>query len=127
MEIMVTDPENLGARIGLDELKRRKASRQPPPAEPGAPAAAPKAHASRRAPAAKAPAKNARATKSAKTAKATKTSKGKGEWKPICRYCGSRDLSPSFIKRRDARCRACFKRKYAGKYGVGAKSKRAKK
>ena len=28
MEIMVTDPENLGARIGLDELKRRKASRK---------------------------------------------------------------------------------------------------
>src|SRR5208282_5024331 len=122
MEIMVTDPENLGARIGLDELKRRKAS-----GKQTAPAAAPKAHASRRARAAQAPTKKARATKSVKPAKATKTSKGKGEWQPICRYCGSRDLAPSFIKRHDARCRACFKNKYAGKYGAGAKSKRTKK
>jgi hypothetical protein len=126
MEIMVTDPENLGARIGLDELKRRKAGRKQtvPAAEAGAPAAAPKAHASRRTPAAKTPTKNARATK---PARATKTSKGKGEWNPICRYCGSKDLAPSFIKRHDARCRACFKKRYAGKYGVGAKPKRAKR
>jgi hypothetical protein len=32
--------------------------------------------------------------------------------KLICRYCGSDDLAPSFIKRRDARCRACFKKRY---------------
>jgi len=33
--------------------------------------------------------------------------------KLICRYCGSDDLAPSFKKRRDARCRACFKKRYA--------------
>jgi hypothetical protein len=32
--------------------------------------------------------------------------------KLVCRYCGSGDLAPSFIKRRDARCRACFKQRY---------------
>jgi hypothetical protein len=33
--------------------------------------------------------------------------------KLVCRYCGSDDLAPSFQKRRDARCRACFKKRYA--------------
>jgi hypothetical protein len=33
--------------------------------------------------------------------------------KLVCRYCGSDDLSPSFKKRHDARCRACFKKRYA--------------
>ena len=32
--------------------------------------------------------------------------------KLVCRYCGSDDLAPSFLKRRDARCRACFKQRY---------------
>jgi hypothetical protein len=32
--------------------------------------------------------------------------------KLICRYCGSDDLAPSFRRRRDARCRACFKKRY---------------
>jgi len=32
--------------------------------------------------------------------------------KLVCRYCGSDDLAPSFRKRRDARCRACFKKRY---------------
>jgi len=32
--------------------------------------------------------------------------------KLVCRYCGSDDLAPSFVKRRDARCRACFKQRY---------------
>ena len=32
--------------------------------------------------------------------------------KLICRYCGSDDLAPSFRRRRDARCRACFKQRY---------------
>jgi hypothetical protein len=32
--------------------------------------------------------------------------------KLVCRYCGSYDLAPSFKKRRDARCRACFKQRY---------------
>ena len=33
--------------------------------------------------------------------------------KLICRYCGSDDLAPSFRKRRDTRCRACFKNRYS--------------
>jgi hypothetical protein len=30
----------------------------------------------------------------------------------VCRYCGSNDLAPSFIKRRDRRCRKCFSKRY---------------
>jgi hypothetical protein len=41
--------------------------------------------------------------------------------KLVCRYCGSYDLAPSFRKRRDARCRACFKKRY----GSAARGKRA--
>jgi hypothetical protein len=37
--------------------------------------------------------------------------RSRGE-KLVCRYCGSDDLAPSFRKRRDARCRACFKKRY---------------
>ena len=41
----------------------------------------------------------------------------KAERKPkaeklVCRYCGSDDLAPSFIKRRDRRCRKCFSKRY---------------
>ncbi len=41
----------------------------------------------------------------------------KAECKPkaeklVCRYCGSDDLAPSFIKRRDRRCRKCFGKRY---------------
>jgi hypothetical protein len=32
--------------------------------------------------------------------------------KLVCRYCGSDNLSPSFIKRRDRRCRKCFSKRY---------------
>ncbi len=32
--------------------------------------------------------------------------------KLVCRYCASDDLAPSFKKRRDLRCRACFKKRY---------------
>jgi hypothetical protein len=32
--------------------------------------------------------------------------------KLVCRYCGSDDLSPSFIKRHDRRCRKCFSQRY---------------
>jgi hypothetical protein len=32
--------------------------------------------------------------------------------KLLCRYCGSDDLAPSFIKRRDRRCRKCFSKRY---------------
>ena len=35
--------------------------------------------------------------------------------KLVCRYCGSEDLAPSFKKRHDARCRACFKKRYGSK------------
>ena len=38
-------------------------------------------------------------------------SKSKSE-KLVCRYCGSNDLAPSFIKRRDRRCRKCFSKRY---------------
>ena len=50
----------------------------------------------------------------------------------VCRYCGSDDLAPSFKKRRDARCRACFKKRYAAKKtgsrtaGTNRKAKAAK-
>lgn len=32
--------------------------------------------------------------------------------KLVCRYCGSDDLAPSFIERRDRRCRKCFSKRY---------------
>ncbi len=32
--------------------------------------------------------------------------------KLVCRYCGSDDLAPSFIQRRDRRCRKCFSKRY---------------
>ena len=35
--------------------------------------------------------------------------------KLLCRYCGSWDLAPSFIKRRDRRCRKCFSKRYGSK------------
>lgn len=53
---------------------------------------------------------------------ASRSSNGQSS-KLICRYCGSDDLAPSFKKRRDARCRACFK----SRYGSSARSKKAKK
>jgi hypothetical protein len=40
----------------------------------------------------------------------------------VCRYCGSDDLAPSFIKRRDRRCRKCFSKRY----GSGARARKAK-
>jgi hypothetical protein len=42
--------------------------------------------------------------------------------KLVCRYCGSDDLAPSFIKRRDRRCRKCFGKRY----GSAARAKRAR-
>jgi hypothetical protein len=42
--------------------------------------------------------------------------------KLICRYCESDDLAPSFIKRRDRRCRKCFSKRY----GSAARAKKAK-
>ena len=42
--------------------------------------------------------------------------------KLLCRYCGSDDLAPSFIKRRDRRCRKCFTKRY----GSAAQARKAK-
>ena len=42
--------------------------------------------------------------------------------KLVCRYCGSDDLAPSFIQRRDRRCRKCFSKRY----GSAARAKKAK-
>ena len=39
-----------------------------------------------------------------------------------CRYCGSNDLAPSFIKRRDRRCRKCFSKRY----GSAARARKPK-
>ena len=47
--------------------------------------------------------------------------KSKSE-KLVCRYCGSDDLAPSFIKRRDRRCRKCFSKRY----GSAARAPKAK-
>jgi hypothetical protein len=47
--------------------------------------------------------------------------KSKSE-KLVCRYCGSDDLAPSFIKRRDRRCRKCFSKRY----GSAVRIKKAK-
>jgi hypothetical protein len=54
----------------------------------------------------------------------------KAERKPkaeklVCRYCGSDDLAPSFIKRRDRRCRKCFSKRYGS--AARAKEARSKK
>jgi hypothetical protein len=48
-------------------------------------------------------------------------SKAKSE-RLVCRYCGSDDLAPSFIKRRDRRCRKCFSKRY----GSARRAKKAK-
>src|SRR5260370_42065543 len=61
------------------------------------------------------------AKKVGKSATGIKAKTGRPRTKPIgkpkreklvCRYCGSNDLAPSFIKRRDRRCRKCFSKRY---------------
>jgi hypothetical protein len=52
-------------------------------------------------------------------------SKSKSE-KLVCRYCGSDDLAPSFIRRRDRRCRRCFSKRY-GSAAWATKAKVKKK
>jgi hypothetical protein len=47
--------------------------------------------------------------------------KSKSE-KLVCRYCGSDDLAPSFIKRRDRRCRKCL----SERYGSAARTRKTK-
>ncbi len=56
----------------------------------------------------KAPRKKAESARPHRKATGTKS---KSE-KLVCRYCGSDDLAPSFIKRRDRRCRKCFSERY---------------
>jgi len=48
-------------------------------------------------------------------------SKSKSE-KLVCRYCGSDDLAPSFMERRDRRCRKCFSKRY----GSAARERKVK-
>jgi hypothetical protein len=50
--------------------------------------------------------------------------KSKSE-KLVCRYCGSDDLAASFVKRRDLRCRKCFRKRYGS--AVRSRKKKAKK
>ena len=72
-------------------------------------------------------AKKVRQTAGTKKAKErTRRSASKGE-KLVCRYCGSDDLAPSFIKRRDARCRACFKKRYGSTRREQKAARRPKK
>ena len=61
--------------------------------------------------------------KSAQPARPASRSSNAQSGKLVCRYCGSDDLAPSFKKRRDARCRACFK----SRYGSSARSNKAEK
>jgi len=49
------------------------------------------------------------------------TAKKQKAEKLLCRYCGSDDLAPSFVKRRDRRCRKCF----GERYGSAARAKKA--
>ena len=50
------------------------------------------------------------------TVKSSNTSKSE---KLVCRYCGSKNLAPSFIKRRDRRCRKCFSKRYGSSARTG--------
>ena len=60
-------------------------------------------------------------TKSARAPLQKAGRKPKAE-KLVCRYCGSADLAPSFIKRRDRWCRKCFSKRY----GSAARAKKTK-
>jgi hypothetical protein len=57
------------------------------------------------------PAQSAKNKKDARRPPESSRAASKAE-KLVCRYCGSDDLAPSFKKRRDARCRACFQKRY---------------
>ena len=63
----------------------------------------------------------AREAKPARPPRKTIGNKSKSN-KLVCRYCGSDDLAPSFIKRRDRRCRKCFSKRY----GSAAQASKAK-
>jgi hypothetical protein len=63
-------------------------------------------------------------TKSAR-APLRKTERRPKAEKLVCRYCGGDDLAPSFIQRRDRRCRKCFSKRYGST--ARAKKTRSKK
>jgi hypothetical protein len=63
-------------------------------------------------------------TKSARGSLKKTERKPKAE-KLVCRYCGSDDLAPSFVKRRDRRCRKCFSKHYSS--AAGEKKAKSKK
>ena len=63
----------------------------------------------------------AKKVKPARPLRKAMSSKSKSD-KLVCRYCGSDDLAPSFIKRRDRRCRKCFSKRY----GSAARARKAK-
>jgi hypothetical protein len=65
--------------------------------------------------------KGAPASKNRKAAAGRPPRSSRDGEKLICRYCGSDDLAPSFRRRRDARCRACFKQRY----GSAARNQKA--
>jgi hypothetical protein len=59
---------------------------------------------------------------SARSIRKEKSGKSKSD-KLVCRYCGSDDLAPSFIKRRDRRCRKCFSKRYGSTAALASKAK----
>jgi len=75
--------------------------------------ASPKSASSRQRTAAKKTVATASSPKGAKAARPSNRTSRSTSDALVCRYCGSDDLAPSFKKRRDARCRACFKKRYA--------------
>jgi hypothetical protein len=66
-------------------------------------------------------------TSKARKAPARKSRSATNADKLVCRYCGSNDLAPSFRKRRDARCRACFKKRYGSAAPSGKTARTRKK
>jgi hypothetical protein len=104
----------------MDASKLKNGSRDEVLVKPFAPA-----HKSRQPSAVRSEAKKGKRStgKKAKTerpqVKAIRKSKSE---KLVCRYCGSDDLAPSFIKRRDRRCRKCFSKRY----GSAARTKKTK-
>ena len=69
----------------------------------------------------KAPPKKKASKKPARSLRKGTARKSKSD-KLVCRYCGSDDLAPSFIKRRDRRCRKCFSKRY----GAAAQTTKAR-
>jgi len=103
---------------GKDHGGFPKPEDQEPATKPRAPKkAAPK---SAKAPAAKAAPRAAKPASKAPAAKAAPKAMKPGELK--CRYCGSKDLAPSFIARRDARCKPCFQERYGSKAAAAKKA-----